>query len=86
MQCFNFQERIGPVRNSEGICIRGAQKLTLKQRNGPFSFRYFESRTEATFETVGPEKATGAGLEAGKIRNFPFLNTGGEKPWLAVAT
>jgi hypothetical protein len=80
VQWFNFQERIWPVRNSEGICIRGAQKLTSKQRNGPFSVRYVESRsvryvesrTGATFESIGPEKATGAGLEAGKIRNFPF--------------
>ena len=86
MQWFSFQERIWPVQNSEKICIRGAQKLNSKQRNGPFSVRYVESRTGTTFESIDPEKATGAGLEAGKIGNFPFLNTGGEKPWLAMAT
>jgi hypothetical protein len=63
----------------------GAQKLTSKQRNDPLFVRYVESRTGATFESIGPEKATGARLEVGKIRNFPFLNTGGEKPWLAEA-
>ena len=73
VQYFNFQERMGPVRNSEGVCFMGAQKLTSKQRNYHFSVQYVESRTEVTFESIGPEKATGAGLEAGKIRNFPFL-------------
>jgi len=53
VQLFSIQERNGPVRNSEGVCIRGAQKLTSKQRHGPFSVRYVESRTEVTFESIG---------------------------------
>jgi hypothetical protein len=51
----------------------GAQKLNSKQRNDYFSVQYVESRTGATFESIGPEKATGAGLGADKIRNFLFL-------------